>query len=67
MHDVAAGGPPALGDVFVALDLPAEFRAGTWENALTGERLDAGKVAAVGDVLGTFPVALLVKENQAAR
>jgi (1->4)-alpha-D-glucan 1-alpha-D-glucosylmutase len=46
-----------------ALELPGEFRSGTWENTLTGETTDAGRPVAVGDVLGTFPVALLVRRG----
>jgi maltooligosyltrehalose synthase len=44
------------------LSLPEEFRSGRWENVFTGETLTGGSLA-LGEVLGTFPVALLVRRQ----
>ncbi|MHB9027581.1 MAG: malto-oligosyltrehalose synthase [Candidatus Latescibacterota bacterium] len=41
------------------ITLPAGV-PGAWENALTGERLDASGFISVGDALKSFPVAMLI-------
>lgn len=35
-----------------------------WRNVITSEVLSAGKALSVGDVLSTFPVALLIGEGK---
>jgi (1->4)-alpha-D-glucan 1-alpha-D-glucosylmutase len=56
--------PPVGRDVWgdTVLSLPEGFRAGRWENVFTGEAL-AGDSLALGEVLGAFPVALLVRPH----
>jgi (1->4)-alpha-D-glucan 1-alpha-D-glucosylmutase len=56
--------PPVGRDVWgdTVLSLPEGFRAGRWENVFTGESL-AGDSLALGEVLGAFPVALLVRPH----
>jgi (1->4)-alpha-D-glucan 1-alpha-D-glucosylmutase len=56
--------PPVGPDVWrdTALPLPEEFRTSRWENVFTGEALSGGSLA-LGEVLRTFPVALLVRRG----
>lgn len=58
--DMPPTGQPVWGETVI--QLPEEFHGVRWENALTGESIAmSGLQLRVADVLGTFPVALLLR------
>ncbi len=64
---VGFGGPPPLGEAWkdTTVNLPHEFSAIGWKNCFSRETLvpDEGNRLRMGDVLSTFPVALLLSSE----